>query len=152
MLDILDRITRGQGSAVDLGLLKELAGEVRDGSLCGLGKTAPNPVLTTLGFFPGEYEAHIREKRCPARVCRDLTAYYILPDRCARGCDACVGSCPAEAIYTERKRRIKVIDQALCVKCDSCVLACPREYDAVRRISPVRDLPPSPPRPSKKEK
>jgi NADH-quinone oxidoreductase subunit F len=107
-------------------------------------------VLTTLKFFRAEFEAHILERRCPACVCPDLMVYYILPERCARGCDACVGSCPAEAIYTEGKRRIKVIDQTLCVKCDSCTMACPREYDAVSRISPVRNVPPSAPKPQKK--
>jgi len=150
MLDILTRITTGNGRPEDIPLLGELGAEVADGSLCGLGKTAPNPVLTTLRFFRDEYEAHINEKRCPARTCRELMSYYILPERCARGCDACVGSCPTEAIFTDPKRRIKVIDQSLCVKCESCVLACPHQYDAVRRISPVRDVPPSPPKPDKK--
>jgi NADH-quinone oxidoreductase subunit F len=135
LFDILDRITRGEGREEDLGTLEELSQDIREGSLCGLGKTAPNPVLTSLRYFRGEYEAHIREKRCPALMCRDLIAFYIDLDRCARGCDACVGSCPVEAIFTTRGRK-KAIDQSLCVKCGECVVACPTEYDAVRKVSP----------------
>ena len=149
MLDILTRITRGEGRMEDLETLKTLASEVADGSLCNLGKTAPNPVLTTLRFFPEEYEAHIKEKTCTAKECKELTGYYILPDKCARGCDACVGSCPPEAIWTSQKSRIKIVDHQLCVKCDSCMSACPSEYDAVVKISPVRDIPPSEDRPEK---
>jgi NADH-quinone oxidoreductase subunit F len=140
MLDILERITRGEGREEDIENLDRLASEIQDGSLCNLGKTAPNPVLTTLRFFRDEYLAHIRRQCCPAGVCKELTAYYILPDKCARGCDACVGSCPPEAIYTTSKR-IKAIDQSLCVNCDSCVAACPEEYAAVVKISPKKDLP-----------
>ena len=147
MLDLLTAITEGRGQPEDLDKLLTLAEEIRDGSLCNLGKTAPNPVLTTLRFFREEYEAHIYQRQCPARVCNAMTTYYILPDKCARGCDACVGSCPTEAIYTLPKRRIKVIDQALCVKCDSCMSACPEEYDAIIKISPLKDVPPSDPRP-----
>ena len=150
MLDILDRITIGQGREEDLPALEQLAAEIQDGSLCNLGKTAPNPVLTTLRFFRDEYLDHIREQRCPAGVCKELTAYYILPDKCARGCDACVGSCPPEAIYTTSKR-IKAIDQSLCVNCDSCVAACPGEYDAVVKISPKKDVPQAAPRPEVKK-
>jgi ferredoxin len=108
-------------------------------------------VLTTLRFFREEYEAHIHDQRCPARECAALTAYYIDLDRCARACDACVGSCPVEAIFTNRKR-LKVIDQALCVKCNACMEACPPEYDAVVKISPLRDLPPQEPRPEHEER
>jgi NADH-quinone oxidoreductase subunit F len=158
MLNILEQITRGEGREEDLEILERLASEIKDGSLCNLGKTAPNPVLTTLRFFRDEYLAHIKERRCPARVCKELTAYYILPDKCARGCDACVGSCPPEAIYTT-SRRIKAIDQSLCVKCDSCMSACPPEYDAVVKISPKEEVPQaehppsaaSPPRPQVKK-
>ena len=150
MLDLLGKIVAGEGQMEDLALLEQLAGEVRDGSLCNLGKTAPNPVLTTLRFFRHEYEAHILQKACPARVCKELIAYYILPEKCARGCDACVGSCPPEAIWTNRKR-LKIIDQSLCVKCDSCRVACPPDYDAVAKISPLVDLPESEQRPKPKE-
>jgi NADH-quinone oxidoreductase subunit F len=100
-----------------------------------LGKTAPNPVLTTLRYFKDDYEAHVKEKRCPGMVCRPLIAFYIDLEKCARGCDACVGCCPVEAVFTTSTRK-KGIDQSLCVKCGECVVACPPEYDAVRRVSP----------------
>ena len=135
LLDILERITRGEGREGDIELLEDLSLDIKEGSLCGLGKTAPNPVLTTLKFFRDEYESHIKEKRCPALMCRKLIAYYIELDKCARGCDACVGSCPTEAIFTTRDRK-KGIDQTLCVRCGECVTACPAEYDAVRKVSP----------------
>ena len=151
MLNILAKIVAGEGTMADLERLEQLAGEVRDGSLCNLGKTAANPVLTTLRYFRDEYEAHIREQTCPAKSCPALTTYYIVPEKCARGCDACVGSCPMEGIWTHPKRRVKVIDQNECVKCHSCMEACPPEYDAVIKISPIRDLPPSPERPSEEK-
>jgi NADH-quinone oxidoreductase subunit F len=149
--DLLVRITSGAAAEGDLAELERLAQEVAAGSMCNLGKTAPSPILTTLRFFRDEYDAHVRERRCDARVCKDFTAYYIVPEKCARGCDACVGSCPPEAIYTTR-RRVKAIEQAKCVKCGSCVTACPPEYSAVVKISPVRDLPPSEPRPVEEER
>jgi len=147
LLDILERITRGQGRDGDIELLERLSLDVKEGSLCGLGKTAPNPVLTTIKYFRDEYEAHVSEKRCPAMMCRVLTAYYIDLDACARGCDACVGSCPTESIFTTENRK-KAIDQTSCVKCGECMTACPPEYDAVRRVSP-QGLAPQIERPSK---
>lgn len=135
LLDTLERITKGEGRDGDIELLEGLSIDIKEGSLCGLGKTAPNPVLTTIEYFRDEYEAHIQEKRCPAMMCRALTAYYIDLDKCARGCDACVGSCPTESIFTTRDRK-KAIDQTLCVKCGECMTACPSEYDAVRKVSP----------------
>jgi NADH-quinone oxidoreductase subunit F len=135
LFNILERITLGEGREEDLELLETLSQDIKDGSLCGLGKTAPNPALTSLRYFREEYEAHVREKRCPAGMCRALTAYYIDLKTCARGCDACVGSCPVEAIFTTKNRK-KGVDQTLCVKCGECMVACPREYDAVKRISP----------------
>jgi NADH-quinone oxidoreductase subunit F len=135
LFNVLDRITKGEGTEADLDLLQTLSEDVKEGSLCGLGKTAPNPVLTSLEYFRDEYEAHVREKRCPAKMCRSLTAFYIDPDRCARGCDACVGCCPVEAIFTAKGRK-KAVDQSLCVKCGECMVACPAEYDAVRKVSP----------------
>jgi NADH-quinone oxidoreductase subunit F len=135
MLDILEAITKGQGKPGDIELLLELAEDVKAGSLCGLGKTAPNPVLSTIRYFRDEYEAHIKERRCPALMCQSLIAYYILPEKCERSCDACVGSCPVEAIYTNEDR-IKVIDQQKCVKCASCLEACPPQYKAVIKLSP----------------
>jgi NADH-quinone oxidoreductase subunit F len=140
LLNILDRITRGEGREGDLETLEVLSTDIKEGSLCGLGKTAPNPVLTSLRYFRDEYEAHILEKRCPALMCRSLTAFYIDLDRCARGCDACLGSCPVEAIFTTKDRK-KAIDQKLCVKCGECMVACPVEYDAVRRVSPPDKAP-----------
>ena len=135
VLRILERITKGEGREGDLELLETLSRDIKQGSLCGLGKTAPNPVITSLRYFRDEYEAHIKEKRCPSGMCRSLTAYYIDLEKCARGCDACVGSCPVEAIFTTRDRK-KAVDQSLCVKCGECMVSCPSEYSAVKRVSP----------------
>ncbi|OQY01738.1 MAG: NADH-quinone oxidoreductase subunit F [Desulfobacteraceae bacterium 4572_123] len=135
LLDILQRITTGEGRTGDLEQLEQLSEDIKDGSLCGLGKTAPNPVLTSLKYFRDEYEAHINEKRCPGMMCRPLMTYYIDLDKCARGCDACVGCCPTEAVFTTSTRK-KGIDQDLCVKCGECMVACPPQYDAVRKVSP----------------
>ncbi|MBN2059315.1 MAG: SLBB domain-containing protein [Deltaproteobacteria bacterium] len=140
ILNILDRITQGEGREGDLEQLEALSEDIQKGSLCGLGKTAPNPVLTSLRFFRDEYEAHIKEKRCPSRMCRKLTAFYIDLEKCARGCDACVGSCPVEAIFTTKDRK-KGIDQSLCVKCGECMAACPAEYSAVKKVSPPERAP-----------
>jgi NADH-quinone oxidoreductase subunit F len=140
LLNILQRITTGEGTEEDLEVLEELSEDIQAGSLCGLGKTAPNPILTSLRYFREEYEAHVKEKRCPAGACRALTAFYIDLEACARGCDACVGSCPVEAIFTTKNRK-KGIDQSLCVKCGECMTACPPEYDAVRKVSPVHLAP-----------
>jgi NADH-quinone oxidoreductase subunit F len=141
MLDILEDITKGRGKMEDIETLEELAEDIKIGSLCGLGRTAPNPVLTTLKYFRNEYEVHIKEKRCPALMCQSLIAYYILPEKCARGCDACVGTCTVEAISTDPKRRIKVIDQEKCVKCNTCMVACPSQYNAVVKLSPPDQVP-----------
>lgn len=135
LLHILERLTKGEGREGDLEQLEKLSEDIRNGSLCGLGKTAPNPVLTSLQYFRDEYEAHITEKRCPGKMCRPLTAFYIDLETCARGCDACVGCCPVDAIFTTSTRK-KGIDQELCVKCGECVVACPPQYDAVRKVSP----------------
>ena len=135
LLNILDRITKGDGEQEDLALLERLSEDIKTGSLCGLGKTAPNPVLTSLKYFFEEYEAHIKEKRCPALKCRALTSFYIDLEKCARGCDVCVGCCPVEAIFTTKGRK-KAVDQELCVKCGECMVVCPPEYDAVVKVSP----------------
>ena len=140
LLNTLERITKGEGRDGDLDQLETLSEDIKNGSLCGLGKTAPNPVLTSLRYFRDEYEAHVKERRCPAGMCRTLTAFYIDLDKCARGCDACVGSCPVEAIFTTKDRK-KGVDQSLCVKCGECMVACPAEYDAVMKVSPL-DLAP----------
>jgi NADH-quinone oxidoreductase subunit F len=149
LLGILERITKGEGRETDLATLEALSRDIKAGSLCGLGKTAPNPVITSLRYFRDEYEAHINEQRCPAKMCRALTAFYIDLDKCARGCDACVGSCPVEAIFTTKDRK-KAVDQTLCVKCGECMVACPTEYSAVKKVSPVH-LAPVIARPEKKE-
>jgi NADH-quinone oxidoreductase subunit F len=124
----------------DIETLSKLAEDIKQGSLCGLGRTAPNPVLTTLRYFREEYEIHIREGRCPALMCQDLIAYYILPEKCVRSCDACVGTCTVEAISTNKKG-IKVIDQEKCVKCGTCLTACPPQYNAVIKLSPPDRVP-----------
>ena len=142
MLEALDDIVLGQGRIEYLNTLSELAEEVKAGSLCGLGKTAPNPVLTTLRYFRDEYEAHIEEGRCPALMCKELIAYYILPEKCERSCDACVGTCTVEAI-TPNKKRIKVIDQEKCVECGTCLDACPPQYNAIVKLSPPSEVPAS---------
>ena len=140
ILDILEDITAGKGRIEDIDLLVELGEDVGGGSLCGLGKTAANPVLTTIRYFRDEYEAHILEKRCPALVCKELIAYYILPEKCERGCEHCVLACPAKAISSDAKG-IKVIDQTKCTKCGSCLLVCPPEYNAVIKLSPPSLVP-----------
>jgi NADH-quinone oxidoreductase subunit F len=144
MLNLLEGITQGKGRIEDIRLLQELAEDIQVGALCNLGKTAPNPILTTLRYFQDEYEAHILRRKCPARRCRALTAFYIVPEKCERSCDACVGSCPVEAIKTGRRMK-KMIDQEKCVKCGSCSGACPPQYQAVIKISPLSEVPPGSP-------
>lgn len=122
MLEILERITSGKGREGDIELLEELGHYIRAASLCGLGMTAPNPVLSTLRYFRNEYEAHIRDKRCPAAVCRDLISYSILEAVC-KGCEACKRACPADAVRGTKKSPHR-IDQELCVKCGTCFDAC----------------------------
>ncbi|MBM3188407.1 MAG: NADH-quinone oxidoreductase subunit NuoF [Chloroflexi bacterium] len=133
MLEILERITRGEGQEEDIGLLLEVAETTRQGSLCGLGQTAPSPVLSTLRYFHHEYEAHIREKRCPALRCVALITYLIRPDKC-QGCGRCRRACPSEAIRGEHGL-IHVIDQAKCIKCGACLDACPDRFSAVAKVS-----------------
>jgi NADH-quinone oxidoreductase subunit F len=135
MLDILTDITQGKGSTEDLDILKDLAEDIKMGSLCSLGKTAPNPVLTTLSYFRDEYEAHINEGRCPALMCKDLISFVIIPEKCSKLCDVCIGSCPTEAIYT-RPDMLKAIYLDKCVKCNNCMVACPPQYKAVIKVSP----------------
>lgn len=122
MLALLEKITEGQGTLDDLALLEELALVVRDGSLCGLGKTAPNPVLTTLRYFRDEYLAHIEQKRCPAGACQALKNYRILADKC-KGCGLCIRVCPAGAISGE-KLQPHVLDPQKCIKCNACISKC----------------------------
>ncbi len=124
MLEILERICDGHGHEHDLQTLEELGGAVRRGSLCGLGQTAPNPVLTTLRYFRDEYEAHIRERRCPAAVCKPLIHYRVL-DNC-NGCTLCAQACPAGAIAIRPYVKHEVADD-LCTRCGMCVTACPEK-------------------------
>jgi len=122
MLEILNRIVKGEGREGDIELLEELCYSIKDGALCGLGQTAPNPVLTTIKYFRNEYEAHINDKKCPAKSCPDLLEYTIDADKC-RGCTLCAKKCPANAISGEVKSAHK-IDRDKCIKCGSCVGVC----------------------------
>lgn len=122
MLEILNRIVKGEGREGDIELLEELCYSIKDGALCGLGQTAPNPVLTTIKYFRNEYEAHINDKKCPAKSCPDLLEYSIDADKC-RGCTLCAKKCPANAISGEVKSAHK-IDRDKCIKCGSCVSVC----------------------------
>lgn len=122
MREILQNICKGKGTLEDLDRLETLANTIKDTALCGLGQTAPNPVLTTLRYFREEYEAHIRDKRCPAGICQDLLTYFIQPELC-RGCTACVRVCPVGAISGE-VRKPHVIDPEKCIKCGSCEETC----------------------------
>ena len=123
MLKILEKIVKGQGEMSDLDKLEELALAVKDGSLCGLGKTAPNPVLSTLKYFRDEYIAHIRDKKCPAGVCKAMKTIVIDEEKC-KGCTKCARNCPVSAIVGEVKQPHH-IDQNKCIKCGNCVNACP---------------------------
>jgi NADH:ubiquinone oxidoreductase subunit F (NADH-binding)/(2Fe-2S) ferredoxin/Pyruvate/2-oxoacid:ferredoxin oxidoreductase delta subunit len=123
MLDTLKRICTGAGRESDLAELEQLAQDIKAGSLCGLGQTAPNPVLTTLKYFRHEYEAHIRRRNCPAHVCRGLFQYVILADKC-KGCGLCVKACPEQAISGEKKQP-HLLEQSRCVYCGACFAVCP---------------------------
>jgi ferredoxin len=150
MLDILEKITHGQGKPEDVELLIELSQSIKDGALCGLGQTAPNPVLTTTKYFPEEYEAHTTERRCPSLSCTDLIKFYILADKC-QGCGICLRECPAEAI-SGGKRMVHVIDQEKCIKCGTCLDVCPSRFSAVVKVSGEEVTVPSEPVPVTAEK
>ena len=130
---ILTNITKGKGKEDDIELLEELSKTAIEASLCALGKTAPNPFLSTLRYFRDEYEAHIREKRCPALSCKELISYYIDPDKC-RACMICLKKCPAGAI-DGGKNKIHVVDQEKCTKCGTCFEVCPSRFGVVKKIS-----------------
>ena len=122
MMEILNRICEGEGQEGDIELLEELCVSIKDGALCGLGQTAPNPVLTTIRYFREEYEAHIRDKKCPAHECSALLTISIDPAKCT-GCTVCARKCPVECISGTRKEP-HVIDQSACIKCKQCVSSC----------------------------
>ena len=143
MLDILDRITKGEGQEGDIELLESLGKTISQTALCGLGQSAPNPVLSTIRYFRDEYEAHVRDKRCPAGVCTALASYVIEVEKC-RGCGLCVKVCPVDAIHpielqavagdegrTKRKRPPYAIDASKCIKCGACVAEC--RFGAITR-------------------
>lgn len=123
MLEILEKITQGKGTLEDLDRLEDLANQIKTASLCGLGQTAPNPVLSTLRYFKDEYIAHIVEKRCPAGVCKGLLKYKIMQDKC-RGCGICQKNCPADAI-TGKIKETFTIDSEKCIRCGVCMTKCP---------------------------
>jgi len=128
MLETLDRIIAGDGQPGDIELLEELSHYIIDGTLCALGGTAPNPVLTTIKYFREEYEAHVNEKRCPAGKCKALITYYIDAEACT-GCALCAKKCPTDCIAGDKKQP-HVIDVAACIKCDTCRQVC--KFDAVK--------------------
>ncbi|UCH10589.1 MAG: 4Fe-4S binding protein [Fidelibacterota bacterium] len=133
LLEVLDRIAGGEGREGDVEFLEELGAAVKDASMCGLGQTLPNPVLSTLNYFRDEYEAHVNEKRCPALVCRDMIQYYIDPDKCV-GCLKCLKNCPTEAIMGELKY-VHIIEQDKCSKCGQCLEECPPKISAVIKVT-----------------
>ena len=145
MLDMLQKICAGKGEPKDIELLQTLGQQIKAGSLCGLGQTAPNPVLTTLRYFKDEYEAHINEKRCPALSCINLISFYILPDKC-QGCGICLRECPAKAIVGG-KRMVHVINQEKCIKCGTCLDVCPPKFNAIAKFSGEKPAVPSEPIP-----
>jgi NADH-quinone oxidoreductase subunit F len=129
LLELLDRITAGKGREGDIELLEDLGNDIKSSSLCGLGQTAPNPILSTINYFRDEYEAHIREMRCPAGVCRELIEYGILEEVCT-GCGACLRACPAGAITGEKKKP-HTLSTDVCIKCGACFDVC--KFDAVKK-------------------
>jgi NAD-dependent dihydropyrimidine dehydrogenase PreA subunit len=129
VLEILDRITSGEGREEDIERLEKLSRGIRLSSLCGLGQTAPNPVLSTIRYFREEYEAHIRDRKCPAKVCRKLLTYSIIEDLC-KGCGACLRACPSGAVTGEKKKPHR-INADLCVRCGACFDVC--KFKSVER-------------------
>ena len=129
MLDILNDITEGRGKPEDIDLLIDMGESIKRTSLCGLGQTAPNPVLSTIRYFRDEYEAHINNKECPSLVCRELISYKIDVEKCT-GCTLCVKACPTDAIFGEKKEA-HTIDQEKCIMCGMCFEKCPPKFNAI---------------------
>jgi len=142
MLKILTNISKGKGKEGDVELLEDLAETTKLASLCALGGSAPNPVLSTIRYFRDEYDAHIKEKKCPAFVCKELIAFCIDPEKC-KACMICLRKCPTHAI-TGGKNQIHVIDQEKCNSCGTCFEVCPSRFGAVRRLSGEPVPPPIP--------
>ncbi|HEX3011422.1 MAG TPA: NADH-quinone oxidoreductase subunit NuoF, partial [Syntrophomonadaceae bacterium] len=130
MLEILERICGGEGRPGDIELLQDIAAKVSEGSLCGLGQNAPNPVLTTIRYFREEYEAHIRDKKCLAKSCKALISYQIDTDKC-KGCGLCAKKCPVNCISGDKKQPYR-INQDKCIKCGNCMETCPAKFGAVK--------------------
>ncbi|MBP3880277.1 MAG: NADH-quinone oxidoreductase subunit NuoF, partial [Lachnospiraceae bacterium] len=130
LLEMLTKITEGEGTMEMLDEMEELCNEIKDTALCGLGQTAPNPILSTLRYFRDEYEAHILEKRCPAHVCKNLLTYVIDPTKC-RACSLCARNCPADAITGKPGKEVYKIDTSKCIKCGMCITNC--RFGAVER-------------------
>ena len=135
MLKILTNITKGKGKEGDIELLEQLAETAMEAALCALGKSSPNPFLSTLKYFRDEYEAHVKEKRCPALSCKELIAYYIDPAKC-NACTTCARKCPSNAIEGG-KNLVHIVDQEKCTKCGTCFEVCPPKFRAVTKISGV---------------
>jgi NADH-quinone oxidoreductase subunit F len=133
MRGILTDITEGKGKNGDIEILERLAVTIKKASMCALGQTAPNPVLSTLRYFRDEYVAHIEKRCCPAYACRSLISYFIDPLRC-KACMKCLRACPVEAI-DGGKGLIHLIDQDKCTRCGSCYRVCPSRFEAVKRLS-----------------
>ncbi|OGI42449.1 MAG: hypothetical protein A2593_01495 [Candidatus Moranbacteria bacterium RIFOXYD1_FULL_44_9] len=127
MFELLEDITEGRGTQLTITKLETLANTIKKASLCGLGQTAPNPVLSTMKYFKHEYEEHINNKKCRAKVCRELLTFEIVADKCV-GCSLCARNCPVFCIHGEPKTPF-VIDQKACIKCGSCVEKC--NFDAI---------------------
>lgn len=138
MHKILTGITAGRGKEGDIELLEELSELAMEASLCALGKSAPNPFLSTLRYFRDEYEAHIHDKRCPALSCKDLITYVVDAEKC-KACMICLNRCPADAIEGGKKK-VHVIDQEKCIKCGICLDVCPERFDAVAKITGGKEL------------
>lgn len=138
MLEILNRISEGQGTPRDLDTLDSLAASIKDSSLCGLGQTCPNPVLSTIRYFKNEYEEHINEHYCRAGVCKELFNYWIDQEKCT-GCTACVRACPVDAIEGEKKEPHEII-QELCTRCGSCIEKCPQDCILITRVGSEADV------------